>query len=509
MVSNRKGIHPQPGDEKMQKEDENREPTFEELFEANPETPAEHFQMGDTVTGTVVGIAAGESLFVDLGGKSEGVVEAAEFLDEEGNLSVKVGDRLELKVVAVSDAVYLSRTLKVRGEQALEVLREAYQSRLPVEGRVTGVNKGGLDVEISGVRAFCPVSQIDLGFCENPEAHVGMRYAFRIQEFKERGRNVIVSRRALLEEERQKLARQVLEKLKAGDVMQGTVRRLMKYGAFVDIGGVEGMLHISQMAHHRLNDPSELLHVGQQVRVLVEQCEAGPDGKPRISFSMKALEPTPWERGLGLREGEVVTGTVKRLMDFGAFVELLPGVEGLVHVSEISYERIAHPRKALSEGQQVEVRILRIDEEKKRIALSVKEARAFPAGGDEKSAGAPEGALKLEAGLRLKGVVESAASRGLHIRLPEAGPGVRGYLPQEELGTQGRGSDMKRSFPPGTSIEVEVESVEGGDKVRLSHRKMKEREQRGEYQKYRDQGNKPGGLATLGDLFKDFKLPEK
>jgi len=491
----------------MQKDDEPREPTFEELFEANPETPAQDFQLGETVSGTVVGIGA-ESLFVDLGGKSEGLVDVAEFLDEEGTLTVKVGDRLELKVVSVSDGVTLSKSLKVRGEGAVEILREAFESRLPVEGRVSGVNKGGLDVDISGVRAFCPVSQIGVGFCEKPEIHVGMRYSFRIQGFKERGRNIIVSRRALLEEERERLAKQVLEKLKPGDVMEGTVTRLMKYGAFVDLGGVEGMLHISRMAHHRLADPSDLLRAGQQVRVLVEQIEAGPDGRTRISLSMKALEPSVWEKGLGFLEGEVVRGTVTRLMDFGAFVELTPGVEGLVHVSEVSYERIPHPRKVLAEGQEVEVRILKIDEEKKRISLSIKEARSFQSVG-EKDAAREEGAeVKLEAGARLNGVVESVSPGGLHVRLPEAGPGVRGFLPREELGLLDRGADMKKKYPPGTSMRVAVESVEAGDKVRLSFTKMVEQEQRAEFRKYADQG-KPGGLATLGDLFKDFKLPEK
>ena len=139
----------------MAEDDKNREPSFEELFEANPETPTEHFRMGDSVSGSVVNISR-DSIFVDLGGKSEGVVDAAEFLDEEGTVSVKVGDRMELKVTSVSDAIYLSKGLKVRGEGALDVLREAYQSELPVEGRVSGVNKGGLDVDISGVRAFVP-----------------------------------------------------------------------------------------------------------------------------------------------------------------------------------------------------------------------------------------------------------------------------------------------------------------------------------------------------------------
>jgi small subunit ribosomal protein S1 len=336
-----------------------------------------------------------------------------------------------------------------------------------------------------------------------------MRYSFRIQSFKERGRNVIVSRRALLEEEREKLARETLERLKPGEVIEGAVTRLMKYGAFVDIGGVEGMLHISRMAHHRVGDPSDLVSAGQRVKVLVEQVETGPDGRPRISLSMKALEPTPWEKGLGFSEGEVVRGTVRRLMDFGAFVELLPGLEGLVHVSEVSFERIAHPRKLLSEGQEVNVRVLKIDEEKQRVSLSIKEASAFPPAGAEGAAGREGEGVKLEEGALLNGVVESVSSGGLQVRLPEAGPGVRGFLPRAELGIQDRGADMKKKYPPGASVRVAVVSVESGDKVRLSIRRMEEQQQRGEFRTYGEQGNKQGSLATLGDLFKDFKLPQK
>ena len=319
----------------------------------------------------------------------------------------------------------------------------------------------------------------------------------------ERGRNIIVSRRELLEEEREKLARKVLEKLKPGDVMEGAVTRLMNYGAFVDVGGVEGMLHISEIAHYRLNHPSDLLKVGQQIKVLVEKFEPGPDGRPRISFSMKALEPTPWETGFSFREGEVVRGKVMKIMDFGAFVELIPGVEGLVHISEISCERIPHPGKLLSEGQDVDVRILSLDQEKRRISLSIKEAQTFQPSGEGDGG-------KLEKGRMFTGVVESVVSRGLRVRLPDAGPGVRGFLPLEELGLKGGGeAEMKKTFPLGSSIRVAVEAVEGEERVRLSHKKMKEREQRGEYEKYKDQGTRPGGMATLGDLFKDLKLPEK
>ena len=333
-------------------EKEQKEPSFADLFEADPTTPEKDFRLGDTVSGTVVKIS-GENVFIDLGGKSEGVADAAEFLDKEGNLTVNVGDRLELKVASIADVIALSKALKVKGSQALEVLQEARENMLPVEGRVAAVTKGGLEVNISGVRAFCPISQVDLGYCDNPEEYVGSKYNFRIIEFKERGKNIVVSRRALLEEERERVARETLANIRPGVELEGEVTRIADFGAFVDIGGVDGMVHISEMAHHRLRHPSELVEVGQKVKVVVTEFEPRADGRQRIALSMKALEPTPWEKGLGILEGQVVSGKVTRITDFGAFVEVLPGVEVLVHVSEISYERIAHPRRALQEGQDV------------------------------------------------------------------------------------------------------------------------------------------------------------
>jgi small subunit ribosomal protein S1 len=482
-----------------------REPTFEELFEANPETPRQDYRPGDTVTGDVVKISD-ENIFIDLGGKSEGVADAAEFLDKDGTLAVKVGDRLELMVASITDAIYLSKGIKAKGPQARELLLDAYQNGIPVEGRVSGVNKGGFEVEIAGLRAFCPISQIDINYCEKPEDHVGARYTFRIQEFREKGRNIVVSRRVLIEEEREKVARQVLETLKTGDIMEGTVVRLMNFGAFVDIGGVEGMLHISEMAHYRVRHPSEVLQQGQKVRVLVIQCEPVPAGKTRLSFSLKALEPTPWEKGLGIREGQVLRGKITHVMDFGAFVELAPGVEGLVHVSEISYDRVTHPKKVLQEGQEVEVRVLVIDEERKRISLSIKEARAMGSGDRETSGPEPQ-RVALEVGAVLNGVVERASPGGLRLRLPEAGPGASGFLPQEEVGTAGR-EELKKKFPPGTSLKVTVIAVDPERGARLSLKALAEEEERKEFRGYLDQGKKSRGLATFGDLFKDLKLPK-
>ena len=495
------------GEESVDEEKETNEPTFAELFEADPTTPDKDFQLGDTVSGQVVKIAK-ENIFIELGGKSEGVAETAEFLDKDGNLTVKVGDRLELKVASITDVITLSRALKVRGSQALEALRDAHASMLPVEGRVAAVRKGGLEVDISGVRAFCPLSQIDLGYCENPEELVGSRYTFRIVEFKEKGRNIVVSRRALLEEEREQIAKETLASLKPGVEREGEVTRLADFGAFVDIGGIDGMVHISEMAHHRLRHPSELVEVGQKVKVVVTQCEPDAEGRPRVGLSMKVLEPTPWEKGLGILEGQIVRGKVTRITDFGAFVEVSRGVEGLVHVSEISYERIPHPRRLLQEGQDVDVRVLGIDHKRRRISLSIKEARgAQPAEAGE--SGGEAASQRLEVGAQYSGVVEKVMSSGLLVRLPAAGPGVRGLLPREEL-AQGGGGDLKRRIPLGREVSVEVLAIGEDGKIRLSQKAATEREERKAYRRYVDRGDgKSEKLATFGDLFKDLKIPTK
>ncbi len=488
----------------MVEEKKPEETSFADLFEANPFTPQEDFRLGDTVTGEVVSISK-ENFFVSLGGKSEGVVDAAEFLDDEGNLTVELGDRLELKVSSVSDVICLSKGLKIKGANALEILREAFQSALPVEGRVDAVNKGGLEVDISGTRAFCPISQIDMGFCERPEEHIGQRYTFRIQEFKERGRNIIVSRRVLLEEEREKVAQETLAKLEPGQKVTGQVTRLTKFGAFVDIGGIDGMLHVSEMSHYRINNPSDFLKTGQTVQVLVTKCEPSAEGRLRISLSMKALEPTPWEKGLEIHEGQIITGKVSRIADFGAFVEVAPGIDGLVHISEISYERIHHPSKVLQEGQEVNVRILEINHDKQRISLSLKEAQAaqsIEAEGMDKGSGI----LKLEKGVKLEGIVENVISSGLFLRLPAAGPGVRGYLPQQELQQQEK-ADLKKKFPLGKKISVEVLAIEKDGKIRLSQKAASDREERKSFNKYMNQEDNSGKMATFGDLFKDLKLP--
>ena len=473
--------------------------SFAELLEASSETPGPRVHLGDTISGRVAKISK-DTIFVDLGGKSEGIAEIQEFLDKEGTLTVKQGDWVEMRVASTRNGIHLTKGMRVHGPDALEILREAQQSFIPVEGRVSNVVKGGFEIDLSGIHAFCPLSQIDLRFCEKPEDHIGARYPFRIMEIKERGKNVIVSRRLLLEEEQEKKSKETLERLKPDLECEGKVTKLTDFGAFVDLGGVEGMVHISEISHARISHPSEILKPGEPVKVKVMKIESGKEGRPKISLSIKALEPDSWDKGLGFKEGEIIRGEVSRLTDFGAFVEVAPGVDGLVHISEISYERISHPSRFLHEGDRVDVLVMGIDRETRRISLSIKEAtikkRMIEEGSDQ---------VLLEVGQTLKGIVEDSKPYGLFIRLPQFGPKVRGLLPLEELRDSGKG-DVKKKFPRGKEITVEIISIDEKGRIRLSQKVMEEREDREDYKKFLEKEDKDGKLGTLGDLFRNLKL---
>jgi small subunit ribosomal protein S1 len=483
----------------MEENEMEEKTSFAELLEGDSKAIRSKLYLGDTVSGRVAKISK-DTVFVDLGGKSEGIADIQEFLDKDGNPTVKQGDWVEMRVSSIRDGVHLTKGIKIQGTDALEILREAQQNLIPVEGRVSEVVKGGFEIELSGIRAFCPLSQIDLRFCEKPEEHIGARYPFRIMEIKEKGKNVVVSRRMLLQEEQEKKSIETLKRLKPDLECEGKVTKLTDFGAFVDIGGLEGMVHISEISHIRINRPSEILKPGQLVRVKVMKIESDKEGSPKVSLSIKALEPDSWEKGLGFEEGEVIRGKVSRLTDFGAFIEVAPGVDGLVHISEISYERISHPSRLLHEGDRVDVLVMGIDRETRRISLSIKEAtikkRMIEEGSDK---------VHLQVGQTLKGIVEDSKPYGLFIRLPQFGPKVRGLLPLEELRASEKG-DVKKRFPRGMEIQVEIISIDEKGRIRLSQRVMEEREDQEDYKKFLEKEDKGGKLGTLGDLFKNLKL---
>jgi len=484
----------------MTEKEMEEEISFAELLESVPKIPGGGLSPGDTVSGVVVKISK-DTVFVDLGGKSEGIADVGEFRDPDGKLTVKEGDEVVLKVASVRKGIHLSKVIRARGAEAVYALQEAYKNQIPVEGRVAAVNKGGFDVDLSGIRAFCPISQIDLQYCEKPELHVGERYQFQIMEFKEKGKNIILSRRVLLQEERDKKGKETLATLKADLELEGQVTKLAAFGVFVDIGGIEGLVHISEISRGRIGHPSEVLEPGQIVKVKVLKMEPDKTGRPKISLSMKALEPEAWEMGFGFQEGDVISGKVSRLADFGAFIEVAPGVDGLVHVSEISYERISHPSRVLKEGDPVEVMVLKIDEQKRRISLSIREAVTKQRMAEY---GENSGEVPLEVGQVLRGIVEDHKPYGLFVRLPQIGMKTRGLLPLEELLDSAR-VDPKKKLPQGEEICVEVIAIDEKERIRLSQKVIKEKEDREDYKQYIQKKDKTGKLGTLGEIFNKLK----
>jgi small subunit ribosomal protein S1 len=488
------GIDP---DEEEKKIDAEEEGSFAELFEKSSQTAYGRFSPGDRVTGKIVKISA-DTVFIDLGGKSEGTANAVEFKDQDGTLTIQEGNEVELRVASVRGGIHLSKAIKARGAEAVEVLRDAFRNQIPVEGRVAAVNKGGFEVEISGLRAFCPISQMELRYCEKPEEHVGARYQFRIMEIKERGKNIVVSRRMLLQEEQERKLQETLAALKPDLELEGQVTRLTDFGAFVDIGGVEGMVHVSEVSRARIGHPSEILQPGQTVRVKILKMEPDKKGRQKISLSMKALEPDPWEVGIPFQEGDVISGKVSRLADFGAFVEVIPGLDGLVHRTEISYEKISHPSRVLNVGDPVQVRVLKIDEPNRKVSLSIKAAMVFGHNGEG------EEDVRLEVGQVLKGIVEDQKPYGLFVRLPQLGMKTRGLLPLEELLESDR-ADVKKKMTPGKEVQVEIIAIDEGNKIRLSQKSIKEREDRGDYEKFLKKPGRGSSLGTLGELFQKLK----
>jgi small subunit ribosomal protein S1 len=473
------------------------EESFAELFASSPQILNRGFRPGDTVSGVVIKISK-DTVFVDLGSKSEGIAEVEQFRDQDGNLTLREGDRIDLRISSLRGGIHLSKAIKVYGAEAMTMLREAQENQMPVEGKVAAVNKGGFEVEISGIRAFCPVSQIGLQYCQKPEEHVGNKYLFRIMEMKERGKNIILSRRALLQEEQEKKAKETMALLKPDLEIEGQVTRVMDFGAFVDIGGVEGMVHVSELTRARVKHPSEVLEPGQMVKVKILRIEPEKGGRQKIALSMKALEPEAWEKGLAFKEGDVISGTVSRLADFGAFVEVSPGLDGLVHVSEISYQRVSHPSKLLKEGDRVEVLVQKIDEEKRRISLSIKDAalkqRIAEQGGE----------ARLEIGQVLVGIVEDQKPYGIFLRLPQIGMEVRGLLPMEEVIHSEKG-DVKKRIAQGKEMEVEIVAIDEKGRIQLSQKIMKDKEDREEFQKFLKKEEKAGKIGTLGEIFTRVK----
>ncbi|HEY5523462.1 MAG TPA: 30S ribosomal protein S1 [Desulfuromonadaceae bacterium] len=346
--------------------------SFAELFKQCNEQGRSWLEPGQKLTGKVLKIGT-EWIFMDTGQKGEGVIERKEFLDIDGNLTVKEGDAIAAYFLSSSHGE-MRFTTRIGGGASgggSIQLEQAWQAGVPVEGVVEKEIKGGYEIKLGGTaRAFCPYSQIALRRVENPESLIGTRLTFQISEYAENGRNIIVSRRALLEEEQHRLKEEAQAGISEGMTVTGTVISLQDYGAFVDIGGLEGLLPISEIGWSRVKDVRDVLTVGQQLKVVVKSIDRE---KERISLSIKDTLADPWEQVLDkFPEGSFHIGTVARLDTFGAFVTLSDGVDGLLHISKLGAgKRINHPREVVKEGELIEIKIESIDRGNRRISLAL------------------------------------------------------------------------------------------------------------------------------------------
>ncbi len=348
------------------------------------------YREGETVEGIIVSIGT-DVAFVDIGGKGEATIDIEELADPDSDSEVKIGDRVKAVVVSTVGGLKLSHRL-ARGAATRQRLNDAYRAELPVEGRIEKVIKGGFEVRIGGQRAFCPISQIDTRFTTDPAVHEGQVYTFRIIEFKEDGKDLVVSRRAILEEEERKMAEEVRHAAVPGAVLPGRVVSVVPYGAFVDLGGgIQGLLHVSEMGWSRVADPTEVVRIGDEITVKILRVD---EEKGKISLGLKQLQADPWRK---VKEkyavGQVLTGKVTRIADFGAFIELEPGIEALAHLSTFAPTgKMDGWKAAATPGTEVAVRVLSLDLERKRIGVEVLEE------GSSKAEGAKDGTADFGSG---------------------------------------------------------------------------------------------------------------
>lgn len=325
------------------------------------------FEIGQMVETTVVAISS-DTVFIDLGLKSEGFVDKSEFTDDAGNVSIKEGDRIKVYFAsATRDELHF--TIKLAGQNAgKDMLESAFQNGVPVEGHVTQEIKGGFEVMVGSTRAFCPYSQ--MGYRERKEAaeYVGKHLTFKIQEYKNEGKNIVLSNRAILAAEAEEKKAVLAQKLQLGSVVKGTVSRIESYGAFVNIEGFEALLPVSEISHVRVNDVHDVLKIGQEVEAKIIRADWA---KEKVSLSTKVLEADPWD---GIKAkfpvGTRIEGKISRVADFGLFINLAPAVDGLVHISKLPVERNTNLKKVYKAGDSIAVTVDKVDTDEKRISLS-------------------------------------------------------------------------------------------------------------------------------------------
>jgi len=420
--------------------------SFAELFEES--LASKQMRPGTIVTGIVVDIGA-DNVIVNAGLKSEGVIPKEQFYDENGQLEVAVGDEVEVALEAVEDGfgdTRLSRE-KAKRAQAWTYMERAFAADEPIKGMISGKVKGGFTVDIDGIRAFLPGSLVDVRPVRDASYLEGKDLELKVIKLDRKRNNVVVSRRAVVEQETNAEREALLQNLEEGQVLKGVVKNLTDYGAFVDLGGVDGLLHITDMAWRRVKHPEEIVHVGDEIEVKVLKFDRE---RNRVSLGLKQMGEDPWvDISRRYPEGTRLFGRVTNLTDYGCFVEIEEGVEGLVHVSEMDWtNKNVHPSKLVQIGDEVEVMVLDVDEERRRISLGMKQCQANPW---------EEFAVTHNKGDRVAGKIKSITDFGIFLGLDG---GIDGLVHLSDISWNVPGEEAVRNYRKGQEIEAVVLTVD-------------------------------------------------
>ena len=474
--------------------------SFKDMFTRGDIVVAKHRQVsvGEEVDG-VVGHIGRDAVLVDLDGQQQAYFELPELCDASGKPLVKAGDRVRGFVVSTDGTIRLAKRFG-KGEASIDHLVVAQERGTPIEGKITAVNKGGVEVELAGVRAFCPASQLDDRFVSDTSSFIGRTLAFLVTKVE--ARNVVVSRRALLEREAKTSRQETLATLAIGDIKRGRVTQLRDFGAFVDIGGIEGLVPLRELSHERVK-AEDIVSVGDVVEVQIKSIDTkttDKGDKVEITLSLKALAADPWSAIEAVAPiGRVVAGQVTRLADFGAFVRIASGVEGLLHISELG-ARVKHASEALEIGQSILARIVSVDLVKRRIGLA-------PAA-DGATAGSEDRGPAIVVGRVVSAKVEKVENFGLIVQIDGAtGRAGRAVIPNAETGTR-PGSDLRREFAQGASVTAKIiDAGEPGGRrgARLSIRAALDDAERGDFDTYKASTRDQARMGTLGDMLRKKK----
>ena len=456
----------------------------------------ERLYPGQKVRAKVVSVS-GDLVYIDLGGKSEGAVDLAEFINKEGVTIVHEGDEIEAFFVTVQDGLMILTTL-VGGYSAITLngISDACEAGVPVNGEVKKEIKGGFEVSVGGVRCFCPFSHIDVKGGREGSVYLGRTFPFKVLEYGEEGKKIVLSRRVLLEQEKEAKVEKLKENLTVGMDVTAEVKSIQKFGVFVDMGGIDALIPVSEISWDRSVNTGDVLSIGQNITARIISLDWE---KNRLALSLKAMQPDPWASAAEKYPVDSrVSGSIVRLLSFGAFVRLEPGIEGLIHISNLGAgRRINHPREVVEAGQWVDVYVLSVDQQNRKISLSMQ------------SKVEPAKIILPAVGDILDGTVEKVMPYGIFLKMNDC---LTGLIPNQEMGTPS-GTDHRRMFPPGTAMQVAVIDVDAANnKVRLSRKAVIEKAAQDEFKQYsesvKNSAESSGGLGSLGDILK-AKLKEK